>query len=52
MRLVGEKMVYHLLCGKQSIFPPTETEFQVKRRMECGWMQAEDLYVIIIVSKT
>ena len=45
MRLLGVKTVYHLSCGKQPLFP---TKFQVKRRMKCGWVQAEDLYVIII----
>jgi len=40
--------VYYLSCGKQPLFPTTETKFQVKRRMKGGWVQAEDLYVIII----
>ena len=34
-------------CDKQHRFPITEAKFQVKRRLECGWLQA-DLYVIII----
>ena len=44
----GAKTAYHLSCGKQPLFPTTETKFQVKRRMKGGWVQAEDLFVIII----
>ena len=33
---------------KATSFPTTETKFQVRHRMECGWVQAEGLYVIII----
>ena len=40
--------MYHLLCGKQPLFPTTGTKFQVKRRMKGRWVQAADLYVIII----
>ena len=42
------KTAYHLSCGKQPHFPTTETKFQVKRRMKGGWIQAEDLHVLII----
>ena len=42
------KTACHLSCGKQPLFPTEETKFQVKRRMKDGWLQAEDLYVIII----
>ena len=48
MRLLGLKASYHLSCGKQPLFPTTDTKFQVKCRMKGGWVQAEDLYVIII----
>ena len=48
MRLLGVKTVYHLLCGKPPHFPTTDTKFQAKRRMKGGWVQAVDLYVIII----
>ena len=48
MRLLEVKTAYHLSCGKQPLFPTTDTKFQVKRRMKGGWVQAEDLYVIII----
>ena len=48
MRLLGDKTACHLSCGKQPRFPSTDTNFQVKRRMKCGWVQAADLYVIII----
>ena len=50
MRLLGGgvKTAYHLSCGKQPLFPTTDTKFQVKRRMKGGWVQAEDLYVILI----
>ena len=51
MRLLGGgggKTAYHLSCDKQPLFPTTDTKFQVKRRMKGGWVQAEDLYVIII----
>ena len=44
----GVETAYHLSCGKQSLFPSTDTKFQVKCRMKGGWVQAEDLYVIII----
>ena len=48
MRLVGEKTTYLVSCGKQPRFPTTKKKFQVKRRMECRWVQA-DLSVIIIL---
>ena len=50
MRLLGGgvKTACHLSCGKQPLFPIEETKFQVKRRVKGGWLQAEDLYVIII----
>ena len=48
MRLLGGKTAYRLSCGKQPLFPSTDTKFQVKGRMKCGWVQAEDIYVIII----
>ena len=45
-------------CGKNSVpcvvwqaasfFPTTVTKCQVKRRMKAGWVQAEDLFVIIV----
>ena len=44
MRLLGVKIAYHLSCGKQPLFPTTETKCQVKRRMKGGWVQAENLY--------
>ena len=44
----GVKTAYHLSCGKQPLFPTTDTKFQVKRRMKGGWVQAEYLYGIII----
>ena len=44
---IGVKTAYHLSCGKQPLFPTTDTKFQVKRIMKDGWVQAEDLYVII-----
>ena len=44
-------MVYFVLYGKQPHFPKAETKFQVKGRMECGWVQAENLYLVIIFSK-
>ena len=37
-----------MLCGKQPLFPTTDTKFEVKRRMKGGWVKAEDLYMIII----
>ena len=40
--------MYHLSCGKQPLLLTTDTKFQVKHRMKGGWIQAEDLYVIII----
>ena len=48
MRLLGVEASCHLSCGKQPLFATAETKFQVKRRMKGGWVQAEDLYVIII----
>ena len=33
---------------KQPLFPTTDAKVQVKRRMKGGWVQTEDLYVIII----
>ena len=48
MRLLGVKIAYQLSYGKQSLFPTTDTKFQVQRRMKSGWIQAEDLYVTII----
>ena len=51
MRLV-EKDGDHLSFGRQSCFPTMETKFQVKCRMECGWIQAENLYLMIIFLKT
>ena len=44
----GVKTAYHLTCGKQLLFPTTDLKFQVKCRMKCGWVQAEDLYGMII----
>ena len=46
MRLLGLKTSHHLSCGKQSLFPTKDTQFQVKCRMK--GRQTEDLYVIII----
>ena len=34
-------------CHRQPRFPTIEEKFQVKRRLECGWVQA-DLYLISI----
>ena len=34
-------------CDRQPRFPTIEAKFQVKRRLDCGWVQA-DLYVISI----
>ena len=42
------KTAYHVSCSKQLLLPTTDTKFQVKRRMKDGWVQAEDLYMIII----
>ena len=48
MRLMGGGGVtFHVSCGKQPLFPTTDAGFQVKRRMECGWVEA-DVYVIVI----
>ena len=48
MRLLGGgETAYNLSCGG-SLFPTTDTKFQVTCRMKGGWVQAEDLYVIII----
>ena len=47
IRRGGVKIAYHFLCYKQPLFPTTNTKFQVKRRMKGGWVQAEDLYLII-----
>ena len=47
MRLLGVKAAYHFSCGKQPLFPTTETKFQVKHRMKGGWVQVEDLCAII-----
>ena len=44
----GVKTAYHVSCGKQPLFPTTDTKFQVKCRMKGGWVQAEDLYGVII----
>ena len=54
MRLLGGggKTAYHLSCSKQPLFPTTDKKYQVKRRIKGGWIQSEDLYVIIIFSKT
>ena len=46
--LGGGGTVHHLSCGKQPLFTTTDTQFQRKRRKKGGWVQAEDLYVIII----
>jgi len=43
MRLLGVATAYHMSCGKQPLFPTTDTKFQVKRRMKGEWVQAEDL---------
>ena len=51
MRLFEVKTAYHFSCGKQPLFPTTDSKFQVKRRMKGGWVQVEDLYVIIIFFK-
>ena len=44
----GGRTAYRVSCGKQPHFPTTETKFHVKHKMESGWVQAENLYVIII----
>ena len=40
MRLLGGrvKTSYHFSCGKQPLFPTTDTNFQVKRRMKGRWV--------------
>ena len=48
MSLLVVKTAYHLSCGKQPLFPTTDTKVRVKRRMKGGWVQVEDQYVIII----
>ena len=51
-KVIGGQTAYHVSCSKQALFPTTDTKFQVKRRMNDGWVQAEDLYVIIIFFET
>ena len=46
MSLLGETSVSFVLW-RQPLFPTTGTKFQVARRMKGGWVQAEDLYLII-----
>ena len=48
MTLFGGETAHYLSCGKQPLFSTTNTQFQGNRRMKGGWVQAEDLYVIII----
>ena len=48
--ICGGGAVYRVLCG--SLFPTAETTFQIERRTECGWVQAEDLSVIAIFFET
>ena len=43
----GVKTAYHLLYGKQPLFPTMDTKFLVKPGMKGGWVQA-DVHVIII----
>ena len=38
-------------CGKQLLFPTTDTKFPIKCRMKSGCVQTEDIYVIIIFSE-
>ena len=47
LRLLGRKTAYHWSCGKQPLFPTADIKSQVKPRMKAGWLQAEDLYLII-----
>ena len=47
MRLVGGKW-HTVCCVVGSLFPTMEAKFQVKHRIECGWVQADDLCMIII----
>ena len=47
MRLLGVETAF--ICRVvSSLFPKTDTKFQVKHRMKGEWVQAEDLYMIII----
>jgi len=47
MRLLGGKQ--RIICHvASSLFFQQQTKFHVKRRMKVGWVQAEDLYGIII----
>ena len=48
MELGERKMAYHVSFGKQPLFPATETKLQVKHKMKGGWVQAEDLFKMII----
>ena len=50
MRLLGGKK-QRIICHVKSIifFQQRTQKLQVKRRMKGGWVQAEDLYGIIIV---
>ena len=47
MNLLGENSVSFVLW-RQPLFATTETKFQVARRLKGGWIQAKDLYLIII----
>ena len=48
MRLLGGKNRVSFVVWWWPLFPTTDTKFQVKRRINGGWVQAEDLYVIMI----
>ena len=48
MSLLGGKNSVSLVVWRQPLFPTTDTKFQATRRMKGGWVQAEDLYMVII----
>ena len=48
MRLLGGKNSVSFVMSQAASFPTTDTKFKVIRRMKGGWVQAEDLYRIII----
>ena len=48
MRLLVGKNSISFVMWQAASFPSTNTQVQVKRRTKGGWVQTEDLYVIII----